>query len=59
MFHFYLSKILYGLFGLRGERGQVEENIIELIENKLILGQIYSILLYSTLSSSPLIQTGH
>ena len=36
-----------GLFGLRGERGRVERSRIELTENRLILCQIYSTLLYS------------
>ena len=37
----------YGPFGLSEKGGEVEESRIELAENKLILGQFYSILLYS------------
>ena len=44
--------ILYGQFGLRGEKGGVEESKVKLAENRLILGQFYSILPY--FSSLPL-----
>ena len=36
-----------GLFGLRGEGGGVEGSRVELAENRLILGQFYSIVFYS------------
>jgi len=35
------------LFGLRGDGGRVEESKVELAENRLILDQFYSTLLYS------------
>ena len=41
-----------GPFGLRGEEWEVKKSKVELAENKLILSQIYSTLLYP--SSFPL-----
>ena len=37
----------------------MEENRVKLAENRLILGQFYSTLLYSTPTPSPSIQTDH
>ena len=51
--------ITNGLFGWKGEGGGVEESRVVYVKNKLILYQIYSTLLYSTLPPSPSIQTDH
>ena len=40
-------EVLKGLFGLSREGRRVEESKVELTVNRLILGQLYSILLYS------------
>ena len=44
----------YCIFGLRENEGKVEESRVELVENKLILGDFYSTLFYPL--SSPSIQ---
>ena len=46
-------------FGWKGEGGGVEGSRVEFVENRLILGQIYSTLLYSTPPHFPSIQTDH
>ena len=48
---------IQGPFGLSGEGGELERSKVELTENKLLLGQFYSTLLYSTPPPSLLIQT--
>ena len=55
----YISKYIYGLFGLKEEGGGVKGNRVEWAKNRLILSQFHSTLFYSTPPPSSSIQTDH